>query len=188
MANGCSITILEKNSGQIDMLRRFGFKLFYGDASRLDLLHAAGAAQAKLFVIAIDDPEKSLEIVDLLHKHFPHLKILSRAIDRRHAYELIRRKVDIIQRETFGSSLDMGVEALKLLGMRSFRAQRIAATFKASDEHLLYEMAAIEGDDQLVARSRQSREELERILRADDKELVHEIDRAWDVSILVKDT
>ncbi len=187
MANGCSITVLEKDSGQIDMLRRFGFKLFYGDASRLDLLHAAGAAQAKLLVIAIDDQEKSLEIVDLVHKHFPHLKILARAIDRRHAYELIRRKVDVIERETFAASLDMGVEALKLLGMRSFRAQRIAATFRASDEHLLREMAEIEEDEQLVARSRQNREELERVLRADDKELVHDIDRAWDVSSLVKE-
>jgi voltage-gated potassium channel Kch len=102
IANGCRVTVLDISSNQIDMLRRFGFKLFYGDASRLDLLRAAGAEQAKLFVVAVDEREKSLEIIDLVQKHFPHLKILARAIDRVHAYEMIRRKVAIIERETFG--------------------------------------------------------------------------------------
>ncbi len=186
IANGSQVTILEVNPGQIDTLRRFGFKLFYGDASRLDLLQAAGASQAKLLIIAIDERERSVEIVDLVRKHFPHLKILARAIDRSHAYELIRRKVEVVERETFGSALEMGVEALKLLGVRSYRANRVARTFKANDEQLLREMAEEEDEKVLVARSRQLSGELERLLKSDDHDRTDDIDRAWDVSDLRK--
>jgi monovalent cation:proton antiporter-2 (CPA2) family protein len=188
IANGCSVTILEHNPGQIELLRRFGFKVFYGDASRLDLLHSAGAKQAKLLIIAIDDREKIIEMVDLAHKHFPHLKILARAIDRRHAYELIRRGVDVVQRETFDSSLTMGVEALKLLGVRSYKAHRAAQTFKQHDEEALHEIAYFEGDEKgLVARSRQLAKDLEQLLRVDDAELTHEADRAWDTTTLQRE-
>jgi len=182
LANGYSITVLEHNSAQIELLRRFGWKVFYGDASRIDLLYAAGAAQAKLMVVAIDDSEQILEIVDLTRKYFPHLKILARAVDRRHSYELIRRGVDVIQRETFESALSIGVEALKLLGVRSYTAHRAAQTFRHHDEEALYDMAAMEGDDTaLMARSRQLSQDLEQILQSDEREIKHEVDRAWDI-------
>ena len=188
IANGFQPTILEQNPGQIELLRRFGTKVFYGDASRLDLLHAAGAAQAKVIVIAIDEQEKMLHIIDLVHKHFPHLKILARAIDRRHAYELIRRGVDVIERETFESALEMGVGALKLLGFRSYRAHRAARTFKHHDRQALEEMAHITGDEAvLVARSRQLARDLEQLLRSDDRDLTHDVDRAWDTTALRRD-
>lgn len=182
LANGCQITVLEHNPTQIELLRRFGWKVFYGDASRSELLYAAGAEQARLLVIAIDDSEKILEIVQLARKHFPHLKILARAIDRRHAYELIRRGVDVIKRETFGSALDMGVEALKLLGVRSYKAHRAAQTFKHHDEEALQEIAFAEGDDTaLIARSRQLSQDLEQLLQSDEQEMSHEVDRAWNI-------
>lgn len=189
LANGCSITVLEHNPTQIELLRRFGWKVFYGDASRIDLLHAAGAEQAKLLVVAIDDSEQILEIVDRVQKHFPHLKILARAVDRRHAYELIRRGVEVVQRETFGSSLDMGVEALKLLGVRAYRAHRAAQMFKNHDEQAVREMAQLEGDEtMLVARSQQLARDLEQILQSDNRELSEEVDRAWDISALRKES
>lgn len=182
LANGCSITVLEHNPAQIELLRRFGWKVFYGDASRIDLLYAAGAGQAKLLIVAIDDSEQILEIVDLARKHFPHLKILARAIDRRHAYELIRRGVEVIRRETFESALTIGVEALKLLGVRSYKAHRAAQTFRHHDEEALYEMAFIEDDDSvLMARSRQLAQDLEQILQSDEQDVIHEVDRAWDI-------
>lgn len=187
LANGCQITVLDHSPGQIELLRRFEWKVFYGDASRLDLLHAAGAERAKLLVVAIDEREKILEVVDLVHKHFPHLKILARAIDRRHAYELVRRGVDVIQRETFSSALDMGVEALKLLGVRSYRAHRAAQTFKHHDEEALRDVAGMEGDDTVViARSRQLARDLEQLLQTDEEDLSHS-DQAWDISELRKD-
>ena len=188
IANGVTATVLDHNPGHIDMLRRFGFKVFYGDASRIDLLRASGAQQAKLFVVALDDREKSLDIVNLIRKHFPHLIILARAIDRRHAYELLRRGVEVVERETFGSALEMGVEALKLLGVRSYKAHRAAHTFKHHDEQALREMADIFTDEKvLVARSRQLARDLEQLLRSDDQDLVNEVDRAWDISALRKD-
>ncbi|MBW4660075.1 MAG: glutathione-regulated potassium-efflux system protein KefC [Drouetiella hepatica Uher 2000/2452] len=188
LANGCQITVLDHSPGQIELLRRFEWKVFYGDASRLDLLHAAGAERAKLLVVAIDEPEKILEVVELARKHFPHLKILARAVDRRHAYELIRQGVDVIQRETFGSALDMGVAALKLLGVRSHRAHRVAQTFRQHDEAALHEMAVLEGDDAVViARSRQLAKDLEQLLQSDEKDLIQDADQAWDISALRKD-
>jgi monovalent cation:proton antiporter-2 (CPA2) family protein len=188
LANGCQITVLDHSPTQIDLLRRFEWKVFYGDASRIDLLHAAGAAQARLLVVAIDDREKILDIVNLAHKHFPHLRILARAIDRRHAYELIRKGVEVVQRETFSSALDMGVEALKLLGVRSYRAHRAARTFKHHDEAAMYEIAMTEGDDTAIrARSRQLARDLEQLLQSDDRELPRDGDPAWDISALRKD-
>jgi len=190
LANGCRVTILEVDPGQVETLRRFGFKLFYGDASRLDLLTAAGAEQARLLVVAVDERDKALEIVELARKHFPHLKILVRATDRRHAYELIRRGVHVVVRETFASALEMGVEALKLLGERAYRAQRIARTFRDNDELLLREAAAAEDDGRetfVITRSRQLNQDLERLLQSDDHELVPEIERAWDTSELRKE-
>lgn len=183
LANGCKITVLDHSPAQIELLRRFGWKVFYGDAARLDLLYAAGAAQARLLVIAIDERASILEIVDLAQKHFPHLKILARAIDRRHAYELIRRGVDVIRRETFDSALDLGVEALKLLGVRSYKAHRAAQTFRQHDEEALQEIAATEGDDTVIAaRSRQLAQDLEQLLQSDEQELKHDFDRAWDIA------
>jgi monovalent cation:proton antiporter-2 (CPA2) family protein len=188
IANGYNATVLDHDPGQIDMLRRFGMKVFYGDASRLDLLHAAGAEQARLFVVAIDDREKILETVDLARKHFPHLKILARSIDRNHAYDLIRRGVEVVERETFDSALGMGVEALKLLGVRSYTAHRAARTFKHHDEKSLQELAHVTGDQTVyIARSRQLAKQLEQLLQSDNRDLSHEADRAWDVSDLLKD-
>ncbi len=97
-------------------------KVFYGDASRLELLQAAGADTSKLMIIAIDDEEKSLVIVDIVQKHFPNLKILARAKGRDHAYRLLRHGVEHIYRETLGSSLDLSVAALRISrfpGLRS---------------------------------------------------------------------
>ncbi|MBD3885578.1 glutathione-regulated potassium-efflux system protein KefC [Phormidium tenue FACHB-886] len=189
LANGCQITVLDHSPGQIDLLRRFGWTVFYGDASRLDLLHAAGAERARLLVVAIDEREKTLEIVELAHKHFPHLRILVRAIDRRHAYELIRHGVDAVRRETFGSALEMGVDALKLLGIRSHRAHRAAQTFRHHDEEALRDVAAAgdEDDSVVIARSRQLARDLERLLQTDQREMTQDVDRAWDISALRKD-
>lgn len=185
-ANGYRATLLENSPNQIDLLRRFGWKVFYGDASRLDLLLAAGARQAKLLVIAVDEPEKSLTIVHLVRKHFPHLKILARAFDRRHAYELIQQGVEVVERETFGSALEMGVEALKVLGVRAYKAQRAANMFRQHDVDALYELAQVKDENLLLARSRQLTQDLERLLQSDEQDRTHDIDRAWDTTELRK--
>ena len=104
-ANGFGTTVLDHDADQVEMLGRFGMKSFYGDASRLDLLEAAGARRAKLFVLAIDDEAKALEIIETVQREFPRLKILARATSRQHAYEIIRLGVNQVYRETLGSAL-----------------------------------------------------------------------------------
>ncbi|MGB3308570.1 MAG: glutathione-regulated potassium-efflux system protein KefC [Nodosilinea sp.] len=185
IANGFRTTVLDHDPATIDQLRQFGHKVFYGDSSRIELLHAAGAAEAKLFVMAIDDAERALQTIDMVQKHFPHLKILARAIDRRHAYELLRRNVAVVERETFDSALNTGAEALKLLGFRAYQAHRAARIFRHHDVKAMREMAELQGDmPTLVARSQQLSADLKTVLQSDSYDLPHEIDQAWDTAAL----
>ncbi|OKH14585.1 glutathione-regulated potassium-efflux system protein KefC [[Limnothrix rosea] IAM M-220] len=188
IANGFQTTILDNDPVHIEMLRKFGHKVFYGDPTRMDLLQSAGAEHAKLLIIAIDDVEKCLHMIDLAQKKFPHLKLLVRAVDRRHAYQLIHRKVDVIERETFESALHLGIEALKLLGFRAYRAHHDAQTFRHHDIEAMYEMAEIHEDETgLVARSNQLFDDLQEIFQSDNYDLPHEADQTWDTADLRKD-
>jgi glutathione-regulated potassium-efflux system ancillary protein KefC len=139
-ANGFKVSVLEHDADQVELLRGFGRKVNYGDATRLDLLRIAGAAEAQLLVVAIDDPEKSLELVETARKAFPNLKIVARAFDRRHAYELMSRRVDGLERETFASSVRLAVKSLRLLGRGAYKADRAGKIFTRYDEQLLAEM------------------------------------------------
>lgn len=187
VANGIQTTVLDHDPATIDLLRQFGHKVFYGDSSRIELLYAAGAAEAKLFVMAIDDVERSLQTIDLVKQHFPHLKILARAIDRRHAYELLRRDVAVVERETFESALSLGAEALKLLGFRAYHAHRAARIFRHHDIKAMREMAEIETDmPKLVAKSQQLAADLKEVLQSDSFDLPREVDQAWDTTALKK--
>ena len=131
---GIKATVLDLDAEQVELVRKLGVKVFYGDASRLELLQAAGAATAKLIIVAVDDEEKSLLIVETAQKHFPNLKILARAAGRDHAYRLLGLGVEHIFRETLGSSLDLSVAALRMLGFRAYEAQRVAKSFAYYDE------------------------------------------------------
>jgi CPA2 family monovalent cation:H+ antiporter-2 len=133
-ANNIKSTILDNDCDQIDFLRKMGFKAHYGDATRLELLEAAGCANAKLFISAIDDPKTNLSIIETLRVHFPNLKILTRARNRIEAYELIDHKVDHIYRETLYSAVNMGIDVLVELGYRKYTATRQATQFIKNDE------------------------------------------------------
>lgn len=146
-ANGYRTSVLDHDVEQVDVLRGFGRKVNYGDASRVDLLRAAGAEDAQVIVIAIDDQTKALELVDTVHRHFPHLKVVARAFDRRHAYEFMAKNVDAVERETFESSVRLGVKTLGVLGFPAYRAQRAADLFRKYDEKLLAEMSKHWGTD-----------------------------------------
>lgn len=170
-AQGYHLSILDHSPSQIDLLRGFGNKVFYGDAARQDLLEASGAKEAKMLVIAIDDPDKVLEIATLAKKHFPNLKIVARAIDRRHAYELINLGVASFKRETFGSALNLGVEALTLLGNSPEVAQRAGKLFEQHDEESLYQLAELWGDDHSYGIAvRQRLDDLTQVLTKDKEE------------------
>lgn len=167
-ANGFKSVVLDHDTEQIEVLRKFGFKLFYGDASRVDLLEAAGAHDAKLLVVAVDDREKVNEIVAVAKKNFPHLRIFARAFDRVHAYELINADVEHQYREVFDASVQMAEDALVALGKHPYEAHRAALLFKAHDRDLLVRAAAVVDDNQaLVDINRKGRAEINNVLDAD---------------------
>ena len=167
-AQGMRTVLLDIDPSQVDALRKFGFKVFYGDALRVDLLESAGAKEAKLMVIAIDDREKATELVKIAKQHFPDLKLFVRAFDRTHAQELIREGIDTSYRELFGSSMDMAQDALVALGKSPRDAERIAARFRAVDEKYLRAAAAHPDNEAIrVDLARQSRAEIAKVFAAD---------------------
>ncbi|MGD8176092.1 monovalent cation:proton antiporter-2 (CPA2) family protein [Marinimicrobium sp. ARAG 43.8] len=162
------MTILDNNPGQVDLLRRFGSKVFYGDASRRTLLEQAGAADAALLVVAVDDVNRSLSIVDTARKHFPDLKIIARAVDRNHAYHLRERGIQTIRRETFHSALKLGEDALTALGQTPEQATAHARRFAEHDERTFEELAPIWGDDERYGKAvYQNLENLRQVLEED---------------------
>ncbi|WP_299003111.1 monovalent cation:proton antiporter-2 (CPA2) family protein [uncultured Shewanella sp.] len=170
-AQGYQLSILDHSPSQIEMVRRFGSKVYYGDAARFDLLAASGAAEAKLLVIAIDDPVKTLVIIELCQKYFPNLKLVARAIDRRHAYELMRLGIKCFRRETFDSATSLGIDALKLLGHSDTASQRAGELFRQHDEASLESLSHLWGDDQSYGVAiKQRLEDLAQVLEEDKKQ------------------
>ncbi len=162
-----TITVLEKNPEQIDLLRKFGYIGYFGDASRLDMLKSAGAEHAKLLIVAVGNVDANLKIVKLAKQHFPHLKIYARARNRRHAYELYRIGVDYFIRELFDSSLSMTKEIMKFMGYKQEDIQKKATAFRKHDETtLIQSFDFFEKESDLINFSRQAKGELERILQS----------------------
>jgi len=167
-AAGKPFTALERDMQQVDLLRRYGATVYFGDASRLDLLRAAGAADAKVFVLAISDLEESLRIAEVVTRHFPQLKIIARARNRRHAHKLMDLGIDLIYRETLQSSLSMSEAVLTTLGRSEAEARQIAQAFCEHDSRLLRDQHAIQdSEEKLIQSSKDTAEELERLLRGD---------------------
>jgi glutathione-regulated potassium-efflux system ancillary protein KefC len=167
-AYGCRATVLDHDPDQIELLRKFGFKVFYGDATRLDLLEAAGAAKAKVIVVAVDEVEESLHIVDHVREHFPGLAIVARARNVQHYRQLRDRGVTLIERETFEAALRLGRDVLERLGAEPYEARLVADTFRRHNRADLDRMVAQPRDaQQAVAAAQQGREELAEMLRLD---------------------
>lgn len=183
-ANNIDATFLDIDPDRVDVLRRMGFKVFYGDASRYDLLHAAGAAQAKLIIIAIDSPEKRLEMIDTVKKHFPNLHMYVRAMNRYDAYDLMNAGILHVYRETVDTAVRMGVDVMTFLGKRAYTANRLARTFLKHDEANLKKLASIRDPDEYIIAAKNYIEELELILQSDTNDPVLERDAGWDVESL----
>lgn len=165
---GIKVTVLESDPDQIELLRKFGHRGYFGDASRLDLLESAGASRAKLLIIAIDDADKCLEIVKLAKQYFPSLTIYARARNRRHAYELNKAGADYFRRETFDSSLTMAQEVMTFLGANSADISRRAMKFMEHDEATLQKsFEFFDREPELISFARQASGELERIFQED---------------------
>ncbi len=162
LAQGIPSTVLDHDADMIEAARSFGYRVHYGDATRLDLLRIAGAASAKVLVVAVDDKEQSLKIVDLVREHFPGLQIVARARDVTHWHELRERGVQLVQRELFESSLRSARSVLELLGHTQEQARAFAWRFRQHNLELFEKMHPHYKDrKQLIAVVKQGRQQLE---------------------------
>lgn len=167
-AKRIGFTALEISQEQVDFVKKYGNKVHYGDPARLDLLRAAKADQAVIFVLAMDDVAASLRTAETVRKHFPHLKIYARARNRKHAYQLMDLEVEVIQRETFLSSLDIARAVLEGLGLSHYDAEKVVETFKEHDERRLHSSYEHHDDEEkMVMLAKKSAEELEELFAQD---------------------
>ncbi|TWW01668.1 monovalent cation:proton antiporter-2 (CPA2) family protein [Chitinophaga pinensis] len=184
--NGIQATILDLDSDRVDALHNLGIKVYYGDASRHDLLASAGAADAKVIIIAMDTVEQTLEVVKVVRKHFPHLQMLVKAENIPDTYELMDLGVLHIYRETLDTSLRMGADALQMLGVRAYQAQRNVSTFRKQDEKALKGLSAIRNDKKLYINTVKERiEELEKLMSNDRVTRWNPTAQGWDEQSLI---
>lgn len=177
---GIAATIIDYDPNQIELVRRFGWKAYYGDVTRRDLLEKAGAAQAKLLIVAVDDPDTARATVNLARSNFPNLEVLTRAHDRTDAYEYAELGVPAI-RETFGSAVETGERALRMLGVGAHAARRFAQWFRRHDEEELVLLAPMRHDQkQLIQRTRKARDDLEQLLRDEEGRVRRGGEGGWD--------
>jgi glutathione-regulated potassium-efflux system ancillary protein KefC len=167
-ASGFKATVLDHDPDTIELLRRFDFKIYYGDATRLDLLHAAGAEHAKLLVVAIDDPETSVRLVESVREHFPQLPMVARARNVSHWQQLRALGVEVVERETFEAAIALGRASLERLGVRPYEANEHALLFR---RHNLKTMESLlphwEDQERRTQLARSAREQLERQMEGD---------------------
>jgi glutathione-regulated potassium-efflux system ancillary protein KefC len=169
-ASGYQPTILDDDPDHVEQSRRFGFRVFYGDATRLDLLEAAGAAQADFLIIALDDPAATTLLARTAAKHFPKLRVIARARDMRHMFELRDLGVALIERETFESALELSRATLTAITGDAERAKRTVKAFARHDSEVLAKLYAVHlGElDARVSVSNELREQFARTLREDE--------------------
>jgi monovalent cation:proton antiporter-2 (CPA2) family protein len=172
---GIPFTALEVNYQQVDFVRRFGSKIYFGDATRLDLLLSAKTGEAKLFVLAIDDVEASMKTAALVRQHFPELPILARARNRTHYFQLRDLGIQMIYRETFLSSIELAHHALLKLGFTVTAAKRAVALFRQHDEDLIEVQHAVHHDEaQLIQNAQLATEQLKSLFEADTVNLLQQ--------------
>lgn len=186
--NGIPATVLDMDSDRVDSLRKMGFKVYYGDASRLELLKAAGCENAKLFIAAIDNPAVNLQVVDIIKKHFPHLKILARARNRSNAFELVDIGVKNFYRENLYSAVHLGVDALVEMGQRRYTATRQGQRFIKYDEQTILRLAEKRHDKKAFLMTALEEIEMqEQLLKNDLYAQLGANDHAWESEDLRKE-
>jgi len=181
MSVGVKPVIIDYDATNVDTLRKFGFEVYYGDITRLDLLESAGAETAKLLIITISDVEKEKELIELVRKHYPHLKILASVYDRSTAYDLMDLGVKHIRRETFGSAVSLGKDALIQLGYGSYESHRLSRLFLKKDAQMMPKLYTMHREDEenYISMYKQHNSDLEELISMDLNSDIEELDRAW---------
>ncbi|MFL7840984.1 glutathione-regulated potassium-efflux system protein KefB [Raoultella ornithinolytica] len=179
MANKMRITVLERDISAVNLMRKYGYKVYFGDATQLELLRSAGAEDAQSIVITCNEPEDTMKLVEMCQQHFPHLNILARARGRVEAHELLQAGVKQFSRETFSSALELGRKALITLGMHPHQAQRAQLHFRRLDMRMLRELMPVNTDTLQISRVREARRELEEIFQREMQKESRQLD-GWD--------
>ncbi|ENA5521193.1 glutathione-regulated potassium-efflux system protein KefB [Escherichia albertii] len=179
MANKMRITVLERDISAVNLMRKYGYKVYYGDATQVDLLRSAGAEAAESIVITCNEPEDTMKLVEVCQQHFPHLHILARARGRVEAHELLQAGVTQFSRETFSSALELGRKTLVSLGMHPHQAQRAQLHFRRLDMRMLRELIPMHTDTVQISRAREARRELEEIFQREMQQERRQLD-GWD--------
>ncbi|MBX3157546.1 MAG: monovalent cation:proton antiporter-2 (CPA2) family protein [Deltaproteobacteria bacterium] len=180
-ANRIPMTILDLDPEIVDIVGRLGIKVYYGDASRTELLHAAGCEHARAFVLAVDDAAVATRIAENVRHHFPNLAIIARCRDRPHYWELRRLGIKHVFRETFGSAYEAGIASLQALGYRANTAHRLARRWRQHEERMLEELGELWGTgDGYFSRVRSGLDEAERLMRDEDPTVFTDRDASWD--------
>jgi CPA2 family monovalent cation:H+ antiporter-2 len=180
-ASGIAATILDNDSDRVDLLRKMGFKAFYGDATRLDILKSAGAEEARILIIAVADTFTNFDLIEKVRKHYPHLAVMVRVKERHDAYEMIEMGVKDIYRESFDASVRLGVDALVKLGYRRYAATRAGQNFIKYDEAALLKLAPHHHDEKSYIFNAREQIMLQEQLLTNDREVNPIInDHAWD--------
>lgn len=186
--NGIPATVLDMDSDRVDSLRKMGFKVYYGDASRLELLKAAGCENARLFIAAIDNPQINLQVVEMIKKHFPNLKVLARARNRSDAFELLDMGVSNFYRENMYSAVHLGVDALVELGLRRYTATRQGQRFMKYDEQTIVRLSEKRHDKKAFLMTAMEEIEMqEQLLKTDLYAQLGATDHAWESADLRKE-
>lgn len=179
MANKMRITVLERDISAVNLMRKYGYKVYYGDATQLELLRSAGAQAAQSIVITCNEPEDTMKVVELCQQHFPHLKIMARARGRVEAHELLQLGVTQFSRETFSSALELGRKTLISLGVHPHQAHRAQLHFRRLDMRMLRELMPVHSDTSQISRVREARRELEEIFQREMQQERRQLD-GWD--------
>ncbi len=183
LANGFKVNIIDSNPANVEILRKFGFKLYYGDVTRSQVLENAGIANARLLILSMAEYDNALEVSKYVRNKYPEVKILARAKDIYHAFEFIKLNVKTVQREMFNSGLELGTKALEHLGFARYEAYRSARFFKHHEEEVFMELYEhwLEDHSRFIQETRRFSEQLSETLIAEKSFSIHEADCAWDV-------
>lgn len=181
IAAGIRPVIIDHDPGNVEALRKFGFEVYYGDITRPDLLESAGASKADLLIITIGEPEKTLQLIQLVQNHYPNLKIIANAHDRKAVYDFLGYGITNVRRETFGSALCLGQDALVALGFHPYEAYKTMRLFRKIDEDnipRLYKKYILD-EEQYVTLYQKHNTEITEVLQADLSGGIDELERAW---------
>ncbi|HPE77719.1 MAG TPA: monovalent cation:proton antiporter-2 (CPA2) family protein [Draconibacterium sp.] len=189
LANKYKVTIIDRNPANIEVLRRFGFKLFYGDVTRPEILEQAGIKNAKIVILSMAEYDEALKVADYIKKNHPQIKILARAKDIYHAFEFFKRNVQTVQQEVFDSAAELGQKALIHLGYSKYEAYRSIRTFKHHEKEVLHDLYELwkEDDKKFIQETRRFSEQLSEILQTEKDYFIHETDYAWNVNAVKDD-